>query len=79
MVAWCKLYVMKCSCAAGVRENNSKNTIADPFSGATIAAIGALGLGKLISANMTSHLASVDKSNGVCTALGKYMCAEGSD
>ncbi len=60
-------------------ENNSKYTDALPKSRVPNRAIGALGLGKLSSANVTSHKWSVSDSNWVCICLGYYDVPEGSE
>lgn len=55
----------------GVRENNPKNTDASPLSGKPTVAIGALGLGKLMSANTTPKKVPVVKSNYSMEKFGR--------
>lgn len=65
--------------AYDVWEYNSCNAIADPLSGASAVAMGALGLGKLIPANDASHIAPVWESYLVWCAFGWYCMAIGAD
>lgn len=63
----------------GVVEYNPKYTNALTFTGISIAAIGALGLGKLIPANETSHKGTVEVAHGMLYWLGKPKVPKGAE
>ncbi len=65
--------------ARGVPENNSKKTNAKTLSGIPIRAMGALGSGKLLSANDTTHKAPVNKPNGVKITVGDHKLTGGTE
>lgn len=68
------------SLSKGVCGNNSCNADSETFTGSPIRAIGALGLGKLISTNNMSHLSSVMVSNGVIISeVVVYDSTKGSE